>query len=322
MLNRCMQEHHSEYGVHWNFFFTLTFVACLGAVCRMHGRAAGTAALTACILHQSLLSLPGVSEWLGAHERDMSSFFDANKEGLGSLCGYAALFYAGSACSALLDYKAPVDHPQCSQVTEKNICTTNLRKSSKGAGSVSSRHAKGAVHSIEGGGDVGKKLDVGTECYSEFKTSKGVKDGNLVDVLWWHARLWSAAAVLWTCVFLCDTLVQPVSRRFCNAAYVLWVTAMALTQIAAADVVLLVVAVATGVPRPPCAVTEGLSENQLLAFLLANVLTGMVNLSLDTLRAGAAQATVMMVVYCAAWGCTGLWVKSGKQLFGRYTRNV
>ena len=108
--------------------------------------------------------------------------------------------------------------------------------------------------------------------------------------------------------------IQPVSRRFCNGAYVLWVAAMALTQLAFAALASVEVAMATGVSRPQCAVTEGLSANQLAAFLLANVLTGVVNLSVDTLRARAPVATAVMIMYCGAWGCTGLWVLRIKRL--------
>jgi glucosaminylphosphatidylinositol acyltransferase len=233
-----MQEHHSEYGVHWNFFFTLAYVACMGAVSPLHGRAAAAASLAAGTLHQLLLSQPGISEWLGADERDMSSFVDANKEGLVSLCGYAALFYAGSACSLILDYDSSKDASHCPQVPEGVITSTGACRSSVGVGDESSRHAEGIAHSSRGENDVKE----GTSACSDRNTSEELNNAHLGGVMWWHARLWCSAAFMWVLVFLCDVHIQPVSRRFCNAAYVLWVTAMALTQLAIAAIAVLVVA--------------------------------------------------------------------------------
>lgn len=274
-----MQEHHSEYGVHWNFFFTLAYVACMGAFAPRHGLGAAGGTLLAGTMHQVLLSQPGVSEWLSTHERDMTSFVDANKEGLVSLGGYSALFYAGSAFASIVQgftASPPITAPKLT-----------VNKTYEKASSSTSQDAD---------------------------LSEPAQGGRIAGVWWWHARLWFAAASLWLAAYLCDGYIQPLSRRFCNAAYVLWVSAMAATQIAFAALSTSVTAVATAVPRPRCVVAEGLSDNQLVAFLLANVLTGAVNLSMDTIHSSPVFATIVMLVYSALWGCAGLWVQLIKKL--------
>ncbi|KAI8375141.1 GWT1-domain-containing protein [Blakeslea trispora] len=85
------QEHNSEYGLHWNFFFTLgflpPFVTALGAFRPF----AVTGLIIACtyqlILHQ------GLQDWiLNAPRVDLVS---ANKEGICSLAGYLSIFLLG-----------------------------------------------------------------------------------------------------------------------------------------------------------------------------------------------------------------------------------
>lgn len=101
-------EVHSEYGVHWNFFFTLAAVAAgTPALERATERAVGgqsaaataVAATVVLALHQTMLSFGGLSAYVRDSPRT-SSFLSANKEGLASLPGYLGLGLAGNAASA------------------------------------------------------------------------------------------------------------------------------------------------------------------------------------------------------------------------------
>jgi phosphatidylinositol glycan class W len=78
------------------------------------------------------------------------------------------------------------------------------------------------------------------------------------------------------------------------------------------DLITIQLADATHVPRPPpyAPPTEGAGSphpciasavdyNQLLFFLVANVLTGLVNFSMDTLHAGMGVALTVLMVYMA-----------------------
>ena len=92
------QEHVSEYGVHWNFFFTLSCISLLAwAVQQLPSllpsipRVFLLASLVLC-LHQLALSL-GLTDYVFSHARN--SLLDMNKEGVFSLPGYAAIYLAG-----------------------------------------------------------------------------------------------------------------------------------------------------------------------------------------------------------------------------------
>ena len=83
-------EHVTEYGVHWNFFFTLALVKFLSVFITTNVR---PGILAACLLsgYQLLLKL-GLETWvLGDSPRE--NLISANREGLFSLIGYLALYY-------------------------------------------------------------------------------------------------------------------------------------------------------------------------------------------------------------------------------------
>ncbi|KAL7548491.1 hypothetical protein ACHAWF_011774 [Thalassiosira exigua] len=95
------QEHVSEYGVHWNFFFTMGVMAVVPPF--LPGR--GTWALPVALvgLYQTSLSFWGVQEYIESAPRtcgDGSSgicvpFFAANREGILGCIGYISIYLAG-----------------------------------------------------------------------------------------------------------------------------------------------------------------------------------------------------------------------------------
>ncbi|KAK9358361.1 GWT1-domain-containing protein [Lipomyces starkeyi] len=100
-------------------------------------------------------------------------------------------------------------------------------------------------------------------------------------------------------------LNMPVSRRLANLPYVLWVTSTNIMYI----LMYLLVEV---IFYPSCDLTpeskyedavpwglEAVNENGLAVFLLANLLTGAVNLSLNTLDVKNVQALTLLVLYAA-----------------------
>ena len=95
-------EVHSEYGTHWNFFFTLGLASVLTPwlePASTGGRAAAACALLA--LHQAGL-LGGLTEYVTDPSVPRASLLSANREGLASLAGYVAMAIAGGACAPLL----------------------------------------------------------------------------------------------------------------------------------------------------------------------------------------------------------------------------
>lgn len=89
-------EHVSEYGVHWNFFFTLgllpPFVAVFQSALKIIPSYAGLAILLGVLYQVALESTPLKGYILTAARTDLVS---KNREGIFSFCGYLAIFLAG-----------------------------------------------------------------------------------------------------------------------------------------------------------------------------------------------------------------------------------
>lgn len=91
------QEHESEYGVHWNFFFTLsllpisfTFVRRLNFPVRLSYTTRG---LLIALTHEIVLKNTGLMEWTLTAPR--LGLLSQNKEGIVSFVGYLAIFTFG-----------------------------------------------------------------------------------------------------------------------------------------------------------------------------------------------------------------------------------
>lgn len=95
------QEHVGEYGVHWNFFFTVAAVSALTLLVWVPERLLAPAGLAVTALHQAVLTLSGVGAWVQSPERG-AGLLEANKEGISSLWGYWALHLLGAAAGNLV----------------------------------------------------------------------------------------------------------------------------------------------------------------------------------------------------------------------------
>ncbi|KAG6389914.1 hypothetical protein SASPL_151389 [Salvia splendens] len=106
-----------------------------------------------------------------------------------------------------------------------------------------------------------------------------------------RTRVWALCMFFWLLTLLLDRYVEAASRRMCNMAYVSIILAFNLQ-------VLAIVMMFDCVPgRKSSAMEEAFSRNMLASFLLANVLTGLVNLSIDTLSASSISALAILFVY-------------------------
>ena len=84
-------EHVSEYGVHWNFFFTLGLIKGISTILRLQIHPAVMAALIL-FPYEIILKL-GLQNWI-LSDYPRNSLVSANREGIFSLFGYLALYYA------------------------------------------------------------------------------------------------------------------------------------------------------------------------------------------------------------------------------------
>ena len=100
---------------------------------------------------------------------------------------------------------------------------------------------------------------------------------------------------LWALTVCLHDNVERASRRAANASYVAWILAYNMQVIVAFTVLRRLDARQTTVSR----VVTSVSRNQLFVFLLSNVLTGGVNLAMDTMRASATTAWFVVSAYLA-----------------------
>ncbi|KAI0998554.1 GPI-anchored wall transfer protein 1 [Podosphaera aphanis] len=247
-------EHVTEYGVHWNFFFTLGFLPPFVALCQSASKYipsySGLAIFLASLYQLILDATPLQTYIFTAPRTDLVSM---NREGICSFVGYLAIFLAG--------------------------------------------HGTGL-----------------------FVLPRHLGPSSLPE---WHHRkqllltlcLWS---ILWTLLFLGCThqtygLHLTVSRRLANLPYVLWTAAFNTCHITAFCIVETIFF--PGAWRNTARISkkdeekryrgatsrllEAFNRNGLALFLVANLLTGAVNLTISTIEAETVRAMTILMAYSA-----------------------
>lgn len=237
------QTHVSEYGVHWNFFWTLACTKILGDLIVSllpdpdHAKFVAIIIMT---LYEMGLQL-GLGEFLLSTER--SNLLAANKEGLCSLAGYVSIYVAATYFKHVLR--------------------------------------------------------------NEGETIP-------VKVLAWQTlKLALMSVCLWKMVHVCNNMFG-VSRRLANMGYVIWVCAMGTSMFALFMLLEMyyyfvkfdrIKLDEEGVQEYGPMVLKAINTNGLAFFLVANLLTGLVNLLFQTMLlddlAGILILVGYMLVICA-----------------------
>ncbi len=256
-------EHVSEYGVHWNFFFTLALLppfveladTVIKGLFRSHAASHGLLALVVSIAYEIVLNNTRLLSYILISPRG-PDLLSKNREGVFSFVGYLAIFLAG-----------------------------------RGTGST-----------------VVEFLDPQT---LKLETSKHVDEYAVttrerMHVLWRLASDALIAIVLYWLSTSIYTFNLTVSRRLANLPYVLWVVAFNNVQI-----LLFGLAEAYG-PRfsygkadedklqnASSRIMQVFNKNGLVIFLIANLLTGLVNLSINTLDMSTIGAMGILIAYAA-----------------------
>ncbi|KAK7718317.1 Glucosaminyl phosphatidylinositol (GlcN-PI) nositol acylation protein [Diaporthe eres] len=244
-------EHVTEYGVHWNFFFTLGFLPPFVALFQSALKFVPSYAALALILgvsYQVLLESTGLKAYiLTAPRVDLLSM---NREGIFSFFGYLAIFLAG-------------------QDTGMYVLPRNITRT-------------------------------GSSAATQRTT------------LLMTMAVWS---VVWLLLFFLSTNYNygaglQVSRRLANLPYVLGVVSFNSVQLMAcclvetmffpsfynaADTKAEKEAYEIATPR----VLRAYNRNGLAVFLIANLLTGLVNMTVPTLDVGPVASVGILVAYSA-----------------------
>jgi len=267
------QEHVSEYGVHWNFFFTLGVVGVVSTVVRMGcvrwgGGVGGVLWLGGLVGYQWLLlssvGTGGDANWQqyiedaprqcdGGYNDLLSSacnIFAANREGILGSVGYLIMYLASEEIGRFCLRPSPVPR-------EENF-DTDYRQ--------------------------GQRLCITTLAF-------------------------------WTLHYLSSSVLGiVVSRRSTNATFILWTIAHNTTILFLTWVALRLgggtaQSTHTNVVDTTTQTTPifgALNRHGLVVFILANLMTGAVNLSMNTLEASREMALVVIFGYLTAVGAVAL----------------
>lgn len=239
-------EHVTEYGVHWNFFFTLAFLPPFAALFQTISPQLYCTALLSLAtggIYEAGLDCTSLKAYILTAPR--TDLLSQNREGLFSFCGYLAIFLAGQALGFVVFLREP-------RLTPKEQRQRLL------LGLVSSSFIWSTLFSLT----------------TSYKYGLGIR----------------------------------VSRRLANLPYILWVAAFNSSQITVYCVIETLL-----FPTVPLATDEtseqresdkassrvikAYNRNGLAIFLLANLMTGIVNMTLDTLSVGIIGAVALLVGY-------------------------
>lgn len=244
-------EHVTEYGVHWNFFFTLAIVRVVASALLAVFPVSSSWLLALLIggAYQAILETTGLKAFL-IRSDERSGFLQENKEGIFSVVGYIAIYMAGVQVGRyLMQSRASV------------------------------QEWIGAIRNL-------------------LLTSVG----------------------LFCALHVCQTCTEPVSRRMANLSFCVWTVAQAvlfLSCLSIGDLVLLFAKVISNFSRVSASwspyqksrsektrndvdalcLVQSVNRNQLLYFLLANIMTGLTNVFIDTLNSSDALAVSVLLLY-------------------------
>lgn len=246
-------EHVTEYGVHWNFFFTLGFLPpfvevfdTLFALIPSYE----ALALVVSVLYQVALESTDLKEYILVSPRG-ADLLSKNREGIFSFLGYLAIFLVG-----------------------------------RGVGS--------------------RIIPRGTSSStSPQQARKSVLFGLVLQVVFWSTLFFFNS----TYAFGYGANIM-VSRRLANMPYVLWVSAFNSAQLFLFCLIETVFfpdvhrstdkgEEAERTSFSTSRILHAFNRGGLAIFLVANLLTGAVNLSVNTLDVNTPQAVLILVVYAA-----------------------
>ncbi|KAI0372573.1 hypothetical protein BV20DRAFT_1034621 [Pilatotrama ljubarskyi] len=314
-------EHVTEYGVHWNFFITLAIIPILQVLLHpvmVHVPISLLGVIVA-ISHQLALSLGGLQDFVLDAPR--VGVIAANKEGLVSLTGYLAIHLLGLSTGTLVLAPTPsYFRRRQQQLARPHAVPARPRTPSSDSDSDDDDPAPAPIPT--------RVLEQRRE------TDKTATELCSYAVLWW--------ASLGLLKLLGVGGPGGVSRRLVNVQYVAWVAAYNTTFLLGylvLDLFFFPSPLSKSVYSPTSklkvhpdpdvlkatrhlrgregggggggsapALLEAINKNGLVLFLLANVMTGLINLSMPTIYMSDWSAMLVLSLYgfalsALAWTC-------------------
>jgi phosphatidylinositol glycan class W len=246
-------EHVTEYGVHWNFFFTLGFLPPFVALFQAAFDLVPSYAILSCTLaaiYEIALDWTSLGSYILISPR--TNLLSKNREGIFSFIGYLAIFLAGQSLGSIA-------LPRQRSIPKNTPLSVLLRRTILGQLAI--------------------------------------------------------ASVIWTALFYFSTsyygLRLSVSRRIANLPYFLWVSSFNSYQITICCAIetLLFPQLYKAQTNPEekqrnrdatSSVLYAFNRNGLAVFLVANLLTGLVNMTMPTLHMNVLQSMGVLIAYTAA----------------------
>ena len=246
-------EHVTEYGIHWNFFFTLGFLPPFVALFQSFFDLVPSYAVLSCTLaalYEIALDWTSLGSYILIAPR--TNLLSKNREGIFSFIGYLAIFLAGQSLGSIA-------LPRQQALPKNSSLGVKLRQTILGQLAI--------------------------------------------------------ASLLWTALFYFSTsyygLRLSVSRSIANLPYSLWVSAFNSYQITiccAIETLLFPQLYKAPTKSEEKARTReatssvlyAFNRNGLAVFLVANLLTGLVNMTMPTLHMGVLESMGVLVAYTVA----------------------
>ncbi|EMC98643.1 hypothetical protein BAUCODRAFT_145697 [Baudoinia panamericana UAMH 10762] len=289
-------EHVSEYGVHWNFFFTLALlppvIAVLQPVLRLIPSYGALAFVIGGIYECVLYFVPDMKVFLILSERKPGDWLSQNREGVFSCIGYLAIFIAGMGIGMSILPRDPGPELPEGKAAEKDV----LDEDSEWLASV-----------------LGQENQPAKASAPEPDFMPGIPKMAIAFLAKWTG-IWFILAV-WAMWRYGPHLF--VSRRMANLAYIIWVCAFNTAQLllfCAIETVMFPALYkakdkATERQRAQDAtskVMQAFNRNGLALFLLANLLTGAINIAVPTWHMDDVPAMAILLAYIAVICGVGL----------------
>lgn len=218
----------SEYGVHWNFFFTLAFCRLFAYFVMVFTNCFNPLFLTIMTgaAHQLLLYV-GMQDWIFS-DLPRHSLISANREGITSLLGYVSLFFGAVYLGNLVNRPGKAD-------TYRSLLFRLV----------------------------------------------------ILSIVGWFATAYAYHTV-------------GISRKLANAGYNLWVlslTVSVLIQFTLGEIVLEMIYTKTKTKPHVPEIFESINANGLFYFLLGNLMTGLINLTFQTLLLDKWTSIFLITLY-------------------------
>ncbi|KIM82775.1 hypothetical protein PILCRDRAFT_820061 [Piloderma croceum F 1598] len=302
-------EHASEYGTHWNFFITFALLPSLEILLHPFITNIPISLLGSlvAVIHQIALSFFELEQYVLISSR--TNLISANKEGIVSLTGYLAIHLLGLSTGTILLPPTPsyFRRRQRAPLPQKNANVDT---------------------------DTDNDSDSDDVNHKVFPKSQG-KTGPQRQNDKTAIELCSYAVVWWVLMGLSQALGigKGVSRRMVNLPYILWVAAFNTTFIFGylfLDIFFFPSSsktVYSSISNPevspdnssilrdqhsppltgnPPALLEAINRNGLVLFILANIATGLINLSIPTMYISDPLAMLILSGY-ACGICAVAW---------------